>query len=179
MSNNQRQSYSFTLRACPSDTNIIELIDYLRSLGRSVANRKIEDALIKTMLSLAKQHSGKYSPQELKLSCLNSCDALTSHSNYLRQTFNVIDPQLTQLYPSTFPQPVINSSNDLNRVNTLSTQVNQSIPRSPDNKVKNPPQAQNIEDQTDENDYLSSQTEDLVARPSEADKKLLDTAFNF
>lgn len=111
MKDSQRESYSFTLRACPSDTNTIELIEYLRSLGRSVANRKIEDALMKTLLSLAKLHSGKYTPEQLRLSCLNSCDALSSHSTYLRQAFNIAEPHQLYSYPPSLPvaaQPGLN-----------------------------------------------------------------------
>lgn len=110
MSKKDSESFSFTLRTCRSDVNTSELIAYLHSLGRSVANRKIEDALMKSLLSLAKQHSGKYTSEQLRLSCLDSIDALASHSSYLRQAFNIGEPQ--QLYSDlpTNPAPDLNRS---------------------------------------------------------------------
>ncbi len=81
-----------TLRATASDVNTIELINYLKSLGRSLANKKIEDLLMAGLLSLAKQHSGEYTSEQLRLSCLESCNALSFHSSYLRQVFGVPQP---------------------------------------------------------------------------------------
>ena len=181
MSENQRQSYSFTLRACPSDTNIIELINYLRSLGRSVANRQIEDALMKTLLSLAKLHSGKYSAEELRLSCLNSCESLSSHSNYLRQAFNIADLQHWQSNtPRLSQQAPINSNADLNGAEVPSSKDSVSFSVKADNKVTDALKPQKaVESSSVETSTSSPQTEDLVAIPSGSEANLISTKFNF
>lgn len=160
MSNDRRSSYSFTLRAAPSDTNEIELIDYLKSLGRAVASRKIEDALMKTLLSLAKQHSGKYTKHELRLSCLNSCDALSSHSTYLREAFNILDP----LRPVSYPV-------------SLSPQVQAGISCKSENGTSNRSVAV-MSSQNDSERLIETDEESVVKSINSADLALLDSGFD-
>ena len=85
MNDNKRISYSITLRAYPSERNKLELINYLKSLDRGQATKKVEDLLLAALLSLAKQHSGQYTAEQLRLSCLENCNALAHHSSYLKQ----------------------------------------------------------------------------------------------
>ena len=86
-----RESYTFTLRANQYDTNRIELIRYLKKLERRDAHRMIESALMAELLTLAKQETGKYSPEQLRVSCLESCKNLCDHLSYLRQLFNIVE----------------------------------------------------------------------------------------
>lgn len=176
MTENQRESYSFTLRAYQGDTNAIELIRYLRSLGRSVAKQKIEDALMKTLLSLAKQHSGNYTQEQLRLSCLSSIDALVSHSNYLRQAFNISEPQHLYSYPVSLPvqsQPYIKeykSSVEVANGSTVTDRTESIEPSLEKNKPINDRAGSSVEEKQD--DFLDKSVPD-------EDMNLLNSQFNF
>ncbi len=93
MSESKRVSYSITLRANPNDKNKIELINYLKSFDRGEATKKVEDILMAALLSLAKQYSGEYTPEQLRLSGLENCNALSHHSSYIRQALNIAEAQ--------------------------------------------------------------------------------------
>ena len=91
---NQRNSYTITIRAGADDVNLSELIAYLKAIGRTQANQKIESLIMMGMLALAKKHSGKYTPEQLAMFCLENANNLSNYSSFLRQAFGLVDPQL-------------------------------------------------------------------------------------
>ena len=90
---------SFTLRLQPYEGTIIaEVVDYLNSLDNQEINQTIIHILIMTLLPLARQQSRKHSTEELRLTCLEACDALNKHASYLRQVLQVSQPQFDSVY---------------------------------------------------------------------------------
>ncbi len=107
----KRISVSFTLRAYPGETNTIELINYLKDLGKDLTNKKVEAILMAALLPLAKQHTGKYTMEQLRLSALETRNALDLHCSYINQALN--QASLTpQLVNNSLGSPVVNSHND-------------------------------------------------------------------
>ena len=113
----ERDSFTITLRAYSTDVVLCELVNYLKALDRSLAKQKIEEVLIMALLPLAKQHSGKYSHEQLRLSCLEAENSLTKHSSYLRQALMVAPaPQVS--YPYAYaPLPPTNNISTAPNVN--------------------------------------------------------------
>ena len=91
---NQRNSYTITIRASVDDVNLNELIEYFKAIGRTAANDKIEKLILMGLLAKAKKHSGKYSPEQIAAFCLESCDNLSNYASFLRCEFGVIDSRL-------------------------------------------------------------------------------------
>jgi len=124
MSESKRVSYSITLRANPNDKNKIELINYLKSFDRGEATKKVEDILMAALLSLAKQYSGEYTPEQLRLSGLENCNALSHHSSYLRQALNIIEPNYRYIPQQARLQEPLTYINDrVNEVVAIKTEV--------------------------------------------------------
>ena len=116
----KRQRKSFTLKlSADAGTTLAEIIEYLNSLDKSRTSKKLEDILFMALLPLARQHSQRYNIEQLRMTCLESCDALEKHSSYLRQMLMVPQPQFE---PSCY-SPLRNSfamanSTDLNQPKT-------------------------------------------------------------
>ena len=91
---NQRNSYTITIRASVDDVNLNELIEYFKAIGRTAANDKIEKLILMGLLAKAKKHSGKYSPEQIAAFCLESCDNLSNYASFLRCEFGVIDSRI-------------------------------------------------------------------------------------
>lgn len=90
---------SFTLRLQPYEGTILaEVVDYLNSLDPSEANQNVINSLIMTLLPLARYHQENCSPEQLRLTCLEACDALAKHASYLRQVLQVSQPQFESVY---------------------------------------------------------------------------------
>jgi hypothetical protein len=51
-----------------------------------------------TLLPIARYHQGTHSPEKLRLTCLEACDALSKHASYLRQVLEVSQPQFESVY---------------------------------------------------------------------------------
>jgi hypothetical protein len=88
---------SLTLRLQPYEGTILaEVVDYLNSLDPTEANQNVINSLIMTLLPLARYHQGNSSPEQLRLTCLEACDALAKHASYLSvatHNHNRIRPQ--------------------------------------------------------------------------------------
>ena len=82
--NKQRKKYTLQLRPYVG-TALSELIDYLQSVDKAIAKSKIEDILLAALLPVARLHSGKYTQEQLRLTCLESCESLDKYSSFLRQ----------------------------------------------------------------------------------------------
>lgn len=90
---------SLTLRLQPYEGTILaEVVDYLNSLDSTEANQNVIHSLIMTLLPLARYHQGNCSPEQLRLTCLEACDALSKHASYLRQVLQVSQPQFESVY---------------------------------------------------------------------------------
>lgn len=91
----QRKSFTVTLRPYSSSV-LAEVVDYLNSLERESAAKKVADVLMMSLLPLARQSAQKFTPSQLRITCLESCDAMNKHSSYLRQALMVAQPELEQ-----------------------------------------------------------------------------------
>ncbi len=98
--NQQKQRRNLNLRNLRPycGTALAEVIEYLNSLDNSITSSTIESLLIMTLLPLARKHSQRYNPEQLRMTCLESCNALDKHSSYLRQTLMVPQPQFDVVY---------------------------------------------------------------------------------
>lgn len=98
-----RQRKSLSLRLQPyARTPLAEVVDYLNSLEKEEANKKVGDILIMCLLPYARAHSsnsGKSgTSEELRMTCLESCDAMDKHASTMRQALRVEQPQFSSYY---------------------------------------------------------------------------------
>ena len=86
---------SFSLRLQPyQGTVLAEVVDYLNSLERDELSQQVGMALIMCFLPLARRSQGEsISAEELRVCCLEACDALSKHASFLRQALRVPQPQ--------------------------------------------------------------------------------------
>ncbi len=64
----------------------------------SDANATLANLLVMTLLPLARYRDGEHSPEQLRVTCLEACDALSKHASYLRQVIGVSQPQFDSVY---------------------------------------------------------------------------------
>ncbi|WP_059002728.1 hypothetical protein [Leptolyngbya sp. NIES-2104] len=102
---------SLSIRLQPyTDSPLSEVIDYLKSLDTEEANRRIGEVLVMCLLPYARLHEA-VSDEELRVTCLESCDALDKHASTMRQALKV--PQLQFSHPGfvhSFPSQSSSSS---------------------------------------------------------------------
>ena len=86
---------SLSLRLQPyQGTVLAEVVDYLNSLERDELSQQVGMALIMCFLPLARRSQGEdVSAEELRVCCLEACDALSKHASFLRQALRVPQPQ--------------------------------------------------------------------------------------
>lgn len=86
---------SFSLRLQPyQGTVLAEVVDYLNSLERDEVSQQVASALLMCFLPLARRSQGEtVSAEELRVCCLEACDALSKHASFLRQALRVPQPQ--------------------------------------------------------------------------------------
>ena len=98
-----KQRKSLSLRLQPySGTPLAEVVDYLNSLEKEQANKKVGEILVMTLLPYARAHSSNFgtdgTSEELRLTCLESCDAMDKHASTMRQALRVEQPQFSSFY---------------------------------------------------------------------------------
>lgn len=98
-----RQRKSLSLRLQPyAGTPLAEVVDYLNSLEKEEANKKVGEILVMTLLPYARGHSGNFgtdgTSEELRMTCLESCDAMDKHASTMRQALRVEQPQFSSFY---------------------------------------------------------------------------------
>lgn len=98
-----RQRKSLSLRLQPyAGTPLAEVVDYLNSLEKEEANKKVGDILIMCLLPYARAHSSNSgtdgTSEELRMTCLESCDAMDKHASTMRQALRVEQPQFSSYY---------------------------------------------------------------------------------
>ena len=81
---------SFSLRLQPYDGSLLaEVVQYLNSLDRAEANRRVENVLVMALLAQARLYDESSSPEERRRCCIEACDALDKHASMLRQLVGV------------------------------------------------------------------------------------------
>ena len=94
MSRVRRKRVSLSLRLQPySGDPMAEVADYLNSLPKDEVNRKVADILVAALLPIARYHSGKYTPEQLRFACWESQDCLNKHGSNMRLAMGVEQPQ--------------------------------------------------------------------------------------
>jgi hypothetical protein len=89
MAGNKKQRKNFTLRLQPYEGTVLgEVVDYLNSLDRDEASRKIAEILTISLLPLAR-YEQDLPEKTLRFSALESCHALSQYAHFLRQTVGI------------------------------------------------------------------------------------------
>lgn len=84
---------SFTLRLQPyKGSPLASVVDYLESRETRDTKKLVTEILLMCFLPLARLEEGDRTPEELRRTCLESCDALEKHASYLRQVLGVEAP---------------------------------------------------------------------------------------
>ena len=129
MTTNKRRN--FNLRLQPYDGSLLaEVVDYLNSLERDELNKVISDLLISAFLPLARHNAGNYLPEQLRITCINSCDSLLRHSEYIRQVLQVNHPRTIQVLLSNIIQTddLIHTSSSVHSSPKSSAPSSDSVP---------------------------------------------------
>ena len=93
MSNKPKKRESFTLRLQPyKGSPLASVVDYLESRETRDTKKLVTEILLMCFLPLARLEEGDRTPEELRRTCLESCDALEKHASYLRQVLGVEAP---------------------------------------------------------------------------------------
>ncbi|MBD2089073.1 hypothetical protein H6F67_04285 [Microcoleus sp. FACHB-1515] len=102
-----RPRKSLSLRLQPyADSPLAEVIDYLNTFEKEDLNRKIGDILVMCLLPYARLHANELEA-DLRITCLEACDAMDKHASTMRQALRV--PQL-QFQPGFVSTPAIDAS---------------------------------------------------------------------
>lgn len=81
---------SFSLRLQPYEGSLLaEVVQYLNSLDRAEAQRRVENILVMALLPQARLYDETRSPEERRRCCIEACDALEKHASNLRQLVGV------------------------------------------------------------------------------------------
>jgi len=84
---------SFTLRLQPyKGSPLASVVDYLESRETRDTKKLIIEILLMCYLPMARLEEGERTPEELRRTCLECCDALEKHASYLRQVLGVEAP---------------------------------------------------------------------------------------
>lgn len=110
MANPKAARPSFSLRLQPYEGSLLaEVVQYLNSLDRAEAQRRVENVLVMALLSQARLYDETRSPEERRRCCIESCDALEKHASNLRQLVGVEAP--TALRAVALPGEVATGAN--------------------------------------------------------------------
>lgn len=81
---------SFSLRLQPYEGSLLaEVVQFLNSLDRAEANRRVENVLVMALLAQARLYDESRSTEERRRCCIEACDALDKHASALRQLVGV------------------------------------------------------------------------------------------
>lgn len=93
MSEAKSRRPSFSLRLQPYEGSLLaEVVQFLNSLDRAEANRRVENVLVMALLAQARLYDAEYSGEERRRCCIEACDALEKHASALRQLVGVEAP---------------------------------------------------------------------------------------
>ena len=89
---------NFTLRLQPPEDSLLaEVLDYFQTREREELNKCLTDLLVAAFLPLARWQKGTCSAEDLRVTCINSCDSLSRQAEYLRQMLGVNHPSTLHL----------------------------------------------------------------------------------
>lgn len=89
---------NFTMRLQPPEDSLLaEVLDYFETMEREELNKSLTDLLIAAFLPLARFQKGTFSAEDLRVTCINSCDSLSRQAEYLRQVLGVNHPSTLHL----------------------------------------------------------------------------------
>jgi hypothetical protein len=107
MNQSKKKRLSLTMRLQPYEGDVLaEVVNYLNSLPKDEAQRKVADILVAAFLPVARYSSGSFTPEQIRLACWEAQDVLNKHGSYMRLALGVEQPQFVASQP-VFPAPVV------------------------------------------------------------------------
>ncbi|MBD2565602.1 MULTISPECIES: hypothetical protein [Nostoc] len=102
-----KKRLSLTMRLQPYEGDVLaEVVDYLNSLPKDEAQRKVADILVAAFLPVARYSSGSFTPEQIRFACWSAQDSLNKHGSYMRFALGVEQPQFVLSQPA-LPAPVV------------------------------------------------------------------------
>lgn len=85
-----KKRLSLTMRLQPYDGDVLaEVVDYLNSLPKDEAQRKVADILVAAFLPVARYSSGNFTREQIRFACWEAQDSLNKHGSYMRFALGV------------------------------------------------------------------------------------------
>ena len=101
MNHAKKKRLSLSLRLQPYEGDVLaEVVDYLNSLPKDEAQRKIADILVAAFLPVARYKAGNFTPEQLRFACWEAQDSLNKHGSYMRLAMGVEQPQFAREQPA-------------------------------------------------------------------------------
>lgn len=100
----QRKRSSLSLRLQPYEgTPLAEVANYLNSMEKEEATKKVGDILVMCLLPYARLDDEElYTERELQLTCLEASDAMDKHASTMRQALGVEQPKFAAVMYAPF-----------------------------------------------------------------------------
>ncbi|MBD2248489.1 hypothetical protein [Nostoc sp. FACHB-888] len=111
MNQSKKKRKSLSLRLQPYEGDVLaEVVDYLNSLPKDEAQRKVADILVAAFLPVARFKSGNFTPEQIRFACWEAQDSLNKHGSYMRLAMGVEQPQFVLSQPAlTAPVVAVNA----------------------------------------------------------------------
>lgn len=95
-----RRRKSLSLRLQPYEgTPLAEVVDYLNAMDKDGANKQVSEILVMCLLPYVRKYSDHpYTAEELRMTCLEACDAMDKHASTMRQALMVEQPRFSGYY---------------------------------------------------------------------------------
>ncbi|MDZ8083374.1 MAG: hypothetical protein RMX35_30455 [Nostoc sp. DcaGUA01] len=107
MNQSKKKRKSLSLRLQPYEGDVLaEVVDYLNSLPKDEAQRKVADILVAAFLPVARYSSGNFTREQIRFACWEAQDSLNKHGSYMRFALGVEQPQFVLSQPA-LPAPVV------------------------------------------------------------------------
>jgi len=100
MNQSKKKRLSLTMRLQPYEGDVLaEVVNYLNSLPKDEAQRKVADILVAAFLPVARFKSGNFTPEQIRFACWEAQDSLNKHGSYMRLALGVEQPQFVASQP--------------------------------------------------------------------------------
>ncbi len=107
MNRARKKRFSLSLRLQPYEGDVLaEVVNYLNSLPKDEAQRKVADILVAAFLPVARYKAGKFTLEQLRFACWEAQDSLNKHGSNMRLAMGVEQPQFV-LSQSVLPKSVV------------------------------------------------------------------------
>ena len=101
MNQTKKKRLSLTMRLQPYEGDVLaEVVNYLNSLPKDEAQRKVADILVAAFLPVARFKSGNFTPEQIRFACWEAQDSLNKHGSYMRLALSVEQPQFVLSQPA-------------------------------------------------------------------------------